>query len=73
MYDSFESSFIELKLDLAEGVPIPKDILIPRKNLIYRELYICLINTNTYEFFGNTVRVRGLWDPSCEDRWVFSG
>jgi hypothetical protein len=54
------------------GVPIPDNSSIPRTNLIYREIYVCLINTNTYEFFGNTARVRGLWETSSEDRWKFS-
>lgn len=49
---------LELKLNLAEGIPIPDETTIKRENLIKREVYVTFYKENAaYPYVSNICRV----------------
>ena len=45
-YQNSGSTYLEITLLECEGIPIPDESTIPRKNLQYREIYITLFDEN---------------------------
>jgi len=66
-YSYFQAN---IKILNATGVPIPSKNVIPDRNSAFlgRELKICLYYNLKEKFFGNSVRVPGLWSENYEDR-----
>ncbi|KAL4481140.1 hypothetical protein ABPG72_015095 [Tetrahymena utriculariae] len=60
----------EIKLDVATGVPIPKDQIMT-EDIVSRHIYVSFFDTKKHQIFGNSCRIPVKWDPNYEDRWNF--
>lgn len=59
---------VELKFDVATGIPGPKDTISPQ-DIVSRHVYISLFNLETKQLVGNSIRIPAYWDKAYEDRW----
>ena len=62
----------KITIDFATGVSIPSESVTNRKKeILKREIKICLFNYSTSQFIGNTITVPATWKSQEEDRWYF--